>query len=211
MTMMNPLLQVVVGIVSIGLLISIINPITSNGGHGIISSGVLAWIPPPQNVINSEKWENVESMRNRLGISFNYTTHSIHPERCRFLSEKDCQYADEIMYNHTNGFLRRQRESTIIEDSLHNNNNNMASLQDVVQRQLQKKKTTKMNPKKGKIKVLVLLCMFTDHQKRRLVSQAHVQRLFEGKVSEWLEVNSHGLYDIEPVITPWQLSDNTEG
>ena len=52
--------------------------------------------------------------------------------------------------------------------------------------------------------------VFEDHTDRPLIDKADVELMWSTLVPEWFDVNSHGNYDIEPVVTNWVVSDNTE-
>jgi Immune inhibitor A peptidase M6 len=66
------------------------------------------------------------------------------------------------------------------------------------------------NPNLGSFKVLVLLIVFGDHVDRPRIAKADVENMWKTLVPEWFDVNSHGLYDIDPVVTEWVVTDNTE-
>ena len=77
-----------------------------------------------------------------------------------------------------------------------------------------------LNPSVGVVKVLVLLIQFPHHNDRTLIdptvynemwnSQAKSDLIPSGSVSRWFQLNSYGLYEIEAVIVPWTMSDNSE-
>jgi len=60
------------------------------------SIGARAWAPP----LHPETFETVHQMRRRLGIHYNYTSTTIHPEMCRYLTEEECQDSDVSMKEH---------------------------------------------------------------------------------------------------------------
>ncbi|CAB9503638.1 Immune inhibitor A peptidase M6 [Seminavis robusta] len=66
------------------------------------------------------------------------------------------------------------------------------------------------NPNLGKFKVLILLVVFADHVDRPRLDKADVENTWKTLVPEWFDVNSYGLYDIDPVVTEWVVTDNTE-
>lgn len=66
------------------------------------------------------------------------------------------------------------------------------------------------NPSVGDFKTLVLLVQFTDHQDgRTLVDKSTVKERIT-IMKNWFSANSQGVYEIEPVVTDWVLTDNTE-
>jgi hypothetical protein len=145
---------------------------------------IQAWVPPRnQGGTLDESWESVHEMRSRLGIDYNYTPSLLHPELCRYISEDECQLADESMQRHAESHQRRARQ----------------------RRHLQR--TQAPNPSLGKFKVLVLLVQFTDHQDDRiLVEKSVIEDLWNGVITEWFNVNSYGAYEIEPVVIDWVLT-----
>lgn len=67
------------------------------------------------------------------------------------------------------------------------------------------------NPNLGKVKVLVLLIQFEDHQyDRTLIDKEVIEEFWRGPVMEWFETNAMGLFEIEPVVIDWVTTDNTE-
>ena len=74
---------------------------------GILSIGATAWIPPHPDA--KVEWESVHDMRRRLDQPYNYTTHTIAPEMCRYLSEEDCEDADESMKRHATSHRALQK------------------------------------------------------------------------------------------------------
>jgi hypothetical protein len=70
--------------------------------------------------------------------------------------------------------------------------------------------SSKNNPNLGSFKVLVLLVVFGDHVNRPRIPKEEVENMWKTLVPEWLDVNSHGKYDIDAVVTEWVVTDNTE-
>lgn len=67
------------------------------------------------------------------------------------------------------------------------------------------------NPNLGKIKVLVLLVQFRDHQDdRELVERSVIEETWRTDVKRWFSENSQGSYEVDPVVVDWVLTDNTE-
>ena len=46
----------------------------------------------------------------------------------------------------------------------------------------------------------MLLIVFEDHTNRPLIDKADVELMWNTRVPEWFDANSHGNYDIEPVV-----------
>lgn len=64
-----------------------------------VRSTVWSWVPPYPNA--PVEFESVHDMRRRLNQPFNYTTSRFfHPESCRYLSETECEEADNMMEEH---------------------------------------------------------------------------------------------------------------
>jgi Immune inhibitor A peptidase M6 len=66
------------------------------------------------------------------------------------------------------------------------------------------------NPNRGDIKVLVLLVQFSDHGGRNLTSKSIIEELWNGEVKDWFNVNSQGVYTVDPYVVDWKMTDNTE-
>ena len=143
-------------------------------------SKVTAWIPPHPKA--NADWESVHDMRRRLDQPFNYTTQTIAPEMCRYLSEEDCETADMNMQTH-------------------------ATSHKAIQKALWRQRA---NPNVGNIKVLVLMIRFTDHVDRELIPKPQVEEFWKEKMQDYFDVNSQGRYSIDPVIIDWETTDNTE-
>ena len=145
-----------------------------------------AWVPPLAPLsgnVTTSTWETAEEMRTRLNIQFNYTPTFINAEMCRGLNEDDCRHADESMLAHV--------ERT--------------------QRHLQQRKQKRiMNPRQGKVKVMILLVMFVDHVGRKVPTRDAIQDMWDTTIVDWFDANAHGNYDIEPVVMDWVVSDYTE-
>lgn len=84
------------------------------------------------------------------------------------------------------------------------------SMKEHVESQKSIQKRRRKNPNLGKIKVLVLMIRFTDHEDRELIPKEQVDAFWQTKVPDWLDLNSQGRYSIEPVVINWQTTDNTE-
>lgn len=163
---------------------------------------------------NQRKLESLSAMRERLGVAFNYTPDLLHPEICRYLTEEECRDANDSLQAHARKMKKlpqlaaaaakqKQQSSSSHQDE----DNNHREL---------------MNPNIGVVKVLVFLLQFTDHADRTLVEPEVFEEMWNsngknpdlipsGSVSRWFQLNSYGLYEIEAVIVPWTMSDNTEG
>ena len=78
------------------------------------------------------------------------------------------------------------------------------------QRQLERTLQQDHNPRMGKIKVLVLLIQFSDHDGRNLIEKSKIEEIWNGEIRDWFTVNAQGFYEVEPVVTDWIVTDNTE-
>jgi hypothetical protein len=58
--------------------------------------------------------------------------------------------------------------------------------------------------------VLILLIIFEDHQERPRRDREDIKKEWDNEIKNWLELNSHGNYIIEPYVTEWVVTDNTE-
>jgi hypothetical protein len=65
----------------------------------ITATGTEAWIPPHPDFAQTE-WEPVHDMRRRLGIEYNYSTQVLAEELCRYVTEEECEHADQSMREH---------------------------------------------------------------------------------------------------------------
>ncbi|CAB9496577.1 Immune inhibitor A peptidase M6 [Seminavis robusta] len=143
---------------------------------------VCAWVPPisPDRQLNTE-WESVHDMRRRLQVSSNYTPSALHAESCRHFTDAQCQSADQAMRAHA----QKQRHKYSLYGQAGN-----------------RQGTT--------VKVLVLLLTFTDHTNRPKVAKADIENRWKSLVKDWFRVNSHGNYNIDPYVTEWIVTDNSE-
>jgi hypothetical protein len=154
---------------------------------------VQSFVPPRDHDDSNGGWESVHAMRRRLGLHYNYTPSLLNAELCRYLSEEECQDADESLKEHAR---KMQRLPHIARQ----------------RRQL--------NPNIGVVKILVILLQFTDHLDRTLIdpsvydemwnSQGTSDLIPSGSVRKWFDKNSYGLYEIDARIVPWTLSDESE-
>jgi M6 family metalloprotease-like protein len=182
---------------------------------------VVCFVPPPLD--SRDGWEPVQTMRLRLGLEFNFTPSLINPEMCRYLSEEECQTADQALIEHAQKMRnlpqearQRQRERQLQElQEQHGQEQQSTS-----QQQQQQQEQRELNPTLGVIKVLVILLQFTDHLDRPLIdplvydemwnSQDVSDLIPSGSVARWFQQNSYGLYEIEAHIVPWTVASNTE-
>jgi len=150
-------------------------------------------------------FESVHAMRKRLGISYNYTPSLLHPELCRYVTESECQHVEESLRRHAQTHIQHVA--------------NNRKLQQQMQQQMRRREQGQAdytqinadhNPNLGKIKVLVLMIQFPDHSGRNLISRDDVEALWKGEIANWFQVNSQGLYAIEPVVIDWVVTDKTE-
>lgn len=124
---------------------------------------------------NYTNWESVYALRRRLNITFNYQPSHISDEHCRHLSEEQCRTDDEAAAG-----AKAQRvlaSSTPASGFTHGNH----------------------------LKVLVLLCRFSDHANRQLPTRAYYDELFNGaglsavnpvgSIRQWMYFNSVGKYN----------------
>ena len=145
-------------------------------------------------------------MRQRLGISYNYTPTLLHPENCRYVSEEECQHADESLQQHAQTHVKhiQQNRAWREQKSQQQPTNSSSTNSD---RALQ---GINHNPNLGKIKVLILLIQFPDHGNRNLISKEEIESIWKGEISDWFAVNSGGLYEVDPVVLEWTITDKSE-
>ncbi|CAB9506586.1 Immune inhibitor A peptidase M6 [Seminavis robusta] len=198
----------------------------------VMATTVCGFVPPPLD--SHEGWEPIHQMRQRLGLQYNYTPDLLNPEMCRYLSEQECQDADEALIAHSErmkklpALARQRRERNLRAEQTAEAKSHLRSGEEndetrqQQQQQQQGERDLQMNPNPatGVVRVLVLLLQFTDHVDRPLLDPAIYDAIWTGKdksplipsgsVKEWFRQNSYGLYEIEPVIVPWTLSDNSE-
>ena len=64
----------------------------------------------------------------------------------------------------------------------------------------------------GTVSVMVVLVQFSDHAEanRPLVSRDDIDAQWQGRIQDWIAVNSHGALQIQPVVFDWVVTDNTE-
>ena len=136
---------------------------------------VQAIAPPHPNYIAHPDfpYESLHTYRNRNNITYNYVPQHISPRHCRFLTETQCARDDEA------AFARISQNSP--------------------ERRLQEEPTYVTQ---GKVKILVLLMRFKDHQNKQLPDRDYYDQLFNGgavnpvgSLGEWLYANSAGQYD----------------
>lgn len=66
------------------------------------------------------------------------------------------------------------------------------------------------NPKKGTVKVLVILVYFSDHPVPTL-DPTYFQTMWSTDIKKWFALNSHDNYNMDPVVVPeWFAIDKTE-
>jgi hypothetical protein len=73
-----------------------------------------AFVPPKPGSDLEATYEPVHAYRRRMNISYHYQPKSLHPEMCRYLSEEECQDADESMARHHQ--RHRDLQNMIYED-----------------------------------------------------------------------------------------------
>jgi hypothetical protein len=84
-----------------------------------------AFVPPKPGSDLEATYEPVAQYRARLGIDFSYQPRLLHPELCRYLSEEECQHADEALQQHgkahqeTQELLYQQRRKLQQEQASH--------------------------------------------------------------------------------------------
>lgn len=161
---------------------------------------------------SGQPWETVGAMRRRLDVSFNYTPDLLNPEMCRYLSEDECRDSNDALRAHAKKMrllpkFARQKHSNSINANSTNGDETQQNRQ--------------LNPSTGVVKILVLLIQFPDHSADRTLidpsvynemwnSQAKTDLIPSGSISRWFQLNSYGLYEIEAVIVPWTITDNSE-
>ncbi|CAB9515747.1 Immune inhibitor A peptidase M6 [Seminavis robusta] len=91
-------------------------------------SSVLAFVPPKPGSDLAETYEPVHLYRQRRNITFDYKPTALHPETCRYLTELECQNADESMQRHQqrhralqhkisrDGAVRQRRRRRLLEE-----------------------------------------------------------------------------------------------
>ena len=172
---------------------------------------VNAWVPPlaPDGKSVDPSWETVHTMRARLGLVYNYTPSLLHPEVCRYVSEAECQHADESLQQHAQTHTKHiQQRRELREQQQQQQQKQQQQHEESTRRDLQ----LNHNPNLGKIKVLILMIRFPDHAKdgRKLISKSTIEEIWKGEVTNWFAVNARGLYEIEPVVIDWITTDKTE-
>ena len=171
-----------------------------------------------------DEWESVDVMRRRLGIVYNYKPDLLNPELCRYLTEVECQRANDAMRKHATKmrnlpkFAASKNVTTMTTASSAIDQPPPPQQQEKEKEKGQRRKLD--NPSVGSVKILVLLVQFPDHMDRELVdptvyndiwnSNAKSEIIPSGSVSRWIELNSYGLYEIQANIMPWTVTDNTE-
>ena len=177
-------------------------------------SRVNGFVPPPR--AHQDDFEPVGAMRQRLGIVYNYTPDLLNPEMCRYLSEEECRTANNALKDHARKMKRlpeiARQQRLLNEQQQQQKQQKGATSSSQDERQL--------NPSTGIVKVLVFLLQFPDHTNRTLIDPSVYDEMWNskgksdlipsGSISRWFQLNSYGLYEIEAVIVPWTMSDNTE-
>jgi hypothetical protein len=168
-------------------------------------SFVGALAPPHTEFVLSGDYETVHEYRKRLNITYNYQPRHLSAERCRYLTEEQCRHDDEIHIQ------QAQKQRTIRQNQ-------------------QKQQQRQLNPIKGDLTVLVLLCRFTDFDPTRtLPSRDDIDILFNGRSStvldsanrsstinpvgsirEYLYYASMGQYKVTFEVRDWTTTANTE-
>jgi hypothetical protein len=70
---------------------------------------VFGWVPPRPGSDLEQTYEPIHAYRRRLNLSYNYHPKLLHPETCRYLTEQECQDADESMQRHAHRHQQIQR------------------------------------------------------------------------------------------------------
>lgn len=156
-----------------------------------------------------------------------------HPNSTRpWESVHDMRKRLNLDFNYTPSHLHPEMCRYLTEEE--------CELSDIAMRAQQAKNRNlqQANPTTGKIKVLVLMVLFTDHTERDLISKDEVEKFWQTKVPgelifsgskavqyvcdsgsknilfpfrpDWINANSQGVYEIEATVIDWGLTDNTE-
>lgn len=142
----------------------------------LLPSPAFSWVPPRSadnpNQIDPD-WEPVKTMRQRLGIQYNYTPALLHPEMCRYVSAKDCEAIDGNLQRHAQSHHRRhlQREQ----------NPNLGTVKVLV----------------------LLIQFTDHTQDRVLTERSVVENIWKTDVKRWFSENSQGAYEVDPVVVDW--------
>ena len=176
----------------------------SQTSHPLISS-VDAWVPPltADGRIDTS-FETVQAMRKRLGIAYNYTPSLLHPENCRYVSEEECQHADESLRQHAQTHVQHIQRNRALREQQQQQQHLAVGSRDLQNPEMNH------NPNLGKIKVLILLIQFPDHNGRNLISKSDIEAIWNGEIMDWFTTNSGGLYEMDPVVLDWVVTDKSE-
>lgn len=147
-----------------------------------------AWVEP---WVEYEDFQSVDEMRSSLNISYNYTPLLLHPESCRYRTEAECKASDLALQDHAERHRKRQQQYQR-------------------RRQQQLRERRMLNPSTGDFKVLVVLVYFADHNERSRPVRQRYQALWSNRITRWFDKNSHGNYEIDPVVTAWMAAEESE-
>jgi hypothetical protein len=138
---------------------------------------------------------SVRSYQRRFTATQHYRPRHLPLYQCHYLDDDECRRQDEYQAGIV---AERQRLSSIDDATVMNHE---------TRRQLQHRRRLLEAPRRGTIKVLVLLIRFADHQNRILPSRTYFDALFNGdalnspikvnavgSIKEWLRYNSMGRY-----------------
>jgi hypothetical protein len=156
-------------------------------------------IPPVQAVApwSVDAWESVRSYKQRLNQTQYRQPRHLPLHQCKYLDPDECRRQDEYQ----EGIVAERQRLSVID------NNDATVLDDATRRILQRRRRVLEAPRRGNIKVLVLLIRFADHKNRALPSRTYFDALFNGdapnsavkvnavgSIKEWMRYNSMGRY-----------------
>jgi hypothetical protein len=155
-------------------------------------------IPPVHAVApwsDAGEQSSVRSYKRRINQTHSYRPRHLPLHQCHYLDDDECRRQDEYQAGIV---AERQRLSSIDDATVLNHE---------TRRQWQRRRRLLEAPRRGNIKVLVLLIRFADHQNRILPSRTYFDALFNGdapnspikvnavgSIKEWLRYNSMGRY-----------------
>jgi hypothetical protein len=170
--------------------------------NGIVPIVRFVTSTPSNILVHPSPWESVHVMRRRLNITYQYRTHSINPESCRFLTEQECRIRDEkhqsaIEKQYQNRLLRRQQapyrsQQKQQQQPYHVNTPHREKGMESYHRYDPTRTVSssfdrtnhrhrQLIPNVGDdIKILVLLVRFRGHETRNLPTVEYFRELFNG-------------------------------
>jgi M6 family metalloprotease-like protein len=149
-----------------------------------------AFVPPHPDSDLAESWEPVHERRRRLQQEFNYTPDFVDHELCRYMTEEECEDVDVNLRDHA----KRQQQLFI------DTNDNAP----------QSRQNPAVTMNKQPIRILILLMRFSDHKNRPLPPKSYYEKIWNNRIKTWFDLNSHGRYQYEAVVTDWMDTFDTE-